>query len=259
MGAAQSGDLLDVVTRRSELLRTVGSEPTRKRDLESALGVSRSTIDRGIRELADRRLVERTDGGYRRTLAGDVALRNYDRFRRRTEGLHRGTALLGALPPDADLDPAFTAGVAVVESDRTSPHRPIETLYDYVKAATRVRGISTAIHPQQIETYRRAVNERGMRADIVLTDDALDRLVSEYADALEGGLDHDRVAFHRTDAEVPYSLTVADLDDGPVAAVLVFGSGGTEGVLINDAPAAVEWAERRFETARERAEPLSPP
>ncbi|MEF8757726.1 MAG: hypothetical protein V5A33_05780 [Halobacteriales archaeon] len=259
MRAAPSGELLDVVNRRSELLHAVGSGPTRKRDLESALAVSRSTIDRGIRELADRHLVERIEGGYRRTLAGDVALRNYDLFRRRTDGLERGAALLGELPPDAGLDPAFTAGMEVVESERTSPHRPIEKLYDYVEEATRVRGISTAIHPQQIETYRRGINERGMRAEIVLTDDALDRLLSEYADALEGGLDHNRVAFHRTDAEVPYSLTVADLDGDQIAAILVFGAGGTEGVLINDSPAAVEWAERRFETACERAELLAQP
>lgn len=256
MAAPHPGDFLQVMNRRSELLRALGSDGTSKRALEEDLDVSRSTIDRGVRELEAKDLVERTGDGYRRTLTGSLALQNYDRFTRRTEGLCAGSALLTELPTDVEFDPAFLAGARVVETEPASPHRPLEELYSVVEEAVAVRGFAPAIHPQQVETYERQIVDGGMGVDIVLTEDAYDRLVADYPEALGRVVDQEHVSFHRTDVTFHYSLTVADLGDRTVAAVMIYGGNGMQGCLMNDSAPAVDWATDRYERAVDRADPV---
>jgi predicted transcriptional regulator len=256
MGVPHPGAFLEVMNRRSELLRVLGDGAMTKPKLESELDVSRSTVDRAIRELEDKQLVERTDAGYRRTLSGRLALRDYEGFTRRISGLCEGSDLLAGLPPSVEVDTVFLEDADVVEADKASPHRPIEELYGYVEAASEVRGFAPAIHPQQVETYRRQVLESGMGVEVIVSDDAVERLLSEYEGAFEAALATDRASFYRSTSEFPYSLTIATLEDRPVAGLMIYGRSGIRGCIINDAEPAVEWAERRFRAERKQASQL---
>lgn len=244
------------VARRSGVLRAVVDGPATKPDLDEALPVSRSTIDRSLRELEDAALVTRDDGGYRGTLAGRLALAEHDRYRQRLDGLDDAASLLSTVDPDADLDPAMFADARVVESTRASPQRPIEALYDHVERATRVKGFAPAVHPQQVETYHEQVVEEGMAIDIVVTAEALERLVTDYGGRFEEAMALDRVSFWEAAGQLPYSVTVAETPEGALAGLLVNAADGIRGCVMNDDPAAVAWAERRFERERAAATPV---
>lgn len=253
------GDLpefLAVVGRRADLLGALDGQAVQKPDLEAELDVSRSTIDRGIRELEQRALVERANGGYRRTLAGALALEEYDRLRERADGLARGGELLAALDRDADLDSAMLADATIVERERTAPYRPVEELYDIVDAATSVRAFDLTVHPQQVDTYRRNV-EGGMEAELVLTTEVVERLVADHANEFEETVDTDRVGLWQATEELPYGLVIAETPDGPVAAVMIYSDQGVVGCIRNDHPEAVVWARRRFERERDRSTRLA--
>ena len=253
------GDLpefLAVVGRRADLLGALDGRAVRKPELEAELDVSRSTIDRGIRELEQRALVERTDGGYQRTLAGTLALEEYDRLRERVEGLARGGELLAALDRNADLDSAMLADATIVERERTSPYRPVEELYDVVDAATEVRAFDLTVHPQQVGTYRRNV-ENGMETELVFTAEVIERLVADHGPAFEETVETNRVGLWQAPEELPYGLVVAETPDGPVAVVVIYSDQGVVGYIRNDDPEAVAWARRRFERERERATRLA--
>lgn len=252
MAGGDPSEFLAMMGRRVDLLRAFDGRAAGKSELEDRLDVSRSTIDRGIRELEDRELVERADGGYRPTLTGKLALQEYERFQERVGGLDESGSLLSALDGDVEVDPSLLAGATVVERDRTSPHRPVEELYGIVEEATEVRAFAPAIYPQQIETYRTNVAD-GMRADLVLTAEVVERMVAEYAEAFETTVATDVVRLWQATDDLPYSLLVAETPDGPVAAVMVYADRGILGCIHNDDPDAVAWAERRFERERRRA------
>lgn len=253
MAGGDPSEFITAIERRGELLRELADGPTGKHELDRRLGVSRSTIDRGVRELEEIGLVERADGGYRQTLPGRLTLSEYDRFQDRVAGLCDGTDLLAAVEPDADMEPAMLSGAQIVEATRSSPQRPVEMLYEVVERATSVRGFAPAIHPQQVETYRGRIVDDGMAAEIVVTDAALERLVTDYAEAFEEALACDHVTFWESDAEMPYSVTLAETSDGTYAGLLVYSEHGILGCALNDSPAAIEWAEARFERELERS------
>ena len=253
------GDLpefLATIGRRADLLGALDGRAARKPELETELDVSRSTIDRGIRELEQRALIERTDGGYQRTLAGSLALEEYDRLRERVEGLARGGELLAALDRDVDLDSAMLAAATLIERERTSPYRPVEELYDIIDAATEVRAFDLTVHPQQADVYRRNV-EDGMVTELVLSAEVIERLVAAHATAFEATVETNRVGLWQATEELPYGLLVAETPSGPVAVVMVYSDRGVVGCIRNDDPEAVAWARQRFERERDRATRLA--
>lgn len=256
MTGVEPSSFLSIVERREALLRALGDGPFEKPALEERLSVSRSTIDRGLRELEQRELASRDDEGYRRTLPGRIALEEYDRFRRRTEGLRACSDLFVGLDESVPLDGALLDGAEVVEATRASPGRPFEALYELVDRAESVRGFGPAVHGQQVETYRRRILEEGMEAELVLTDEAVDLLVSDYPEAFDVALASDRARFWRTDETLPYSVTLADTGEGTHVGVLVYADEGIQGCVLNREPAAVEWGERRYRELRESAEPF---
>ncbi len=248
-----------VVARRGRVLRAAGPDGVRKRDLVDDLDVSRSTIDRGIRELEGIGLIERTDGKYRRTLCGRLALAEYDAFESRIDGLIEGSSVLSKLPPDADFDAAVLDGAEIVRAKRHSPHVPVSRLGDVVSRATHVRAMAPAVMPQQVETYRTGIVERGLTAEVVLSDAVVGRLVAAYPDALEEALETGRLSLRRTEESIPYSLLVADTPDGREIGALVYGDSGVRAFVGNDDPAAVAWAEDCLAERWERAEPFPSP
>lgn len=255
MGAPDLNDFLEVMQRRGYLLAELGDEELTKPELESRLDVSRSTIDRGIRELESLALIERTDGGFRRTLAGKLAFREYSAFTRSIAGLSRGSSLLASLPRDAAFDVAMLRGGRIVEADRTNPHRPEEELYTIVESASAVRAFAPALHPQQVATYRSKAQE-GMALEVVLAEAAVERLLTKYEEAFERLLAADDVTVLQAGGPLPYGLTVARTARGKVAALAVYAEHGGRGCIVNETAPAVEWAERRYETERGRAREL---
>jgi predicted transcriptional regulator len=249
-------EFLATMERREDLLRELADEPLEKPALEECLDVSRSTVDRGIRELEECALVTRTDDGYCRTLPGRIALEEYDRFRGRIEGLCDGTPLVRSLDESVAIDGALLGGARVVESDRASPKRPTEALFEVVDRADAVMGFSPSVHSRQIDTYRRRVFQEGMEAELVLTDRAIDRLVADYDDTFEAALESDRMQFWRVECDLPYSVTLAESGDGTTVGVLVYSEGTIQGCILNDDPAAVDWARQRFQQVQQAAEPV---
>lgn len=254
MDAPDLNDFLEVMQRRGYLLAELGDDELTKPELEERLDVSRSTIDRGIRELESLALIERTGEGFRQTLPGKLAFREYASFTRSIAGLSRGSSLLASLPSDTAFDVAMLRGGRIVEADRTNPHRPEEELYGLLESASVVRAFSPALHPQQVDTYCRKV-EDGTSLEVVLAENAVQRLLTKYEDDFRRLLAAD-VTVLQAAGTPPYGLTVARTDGGSVAAVSVYGDNGGRGCIVNDAPDAVAWAERRYDVERGRAREL---
>lgn len=73
-------DVIEVLLRRHAVVERLSVQPTAKRDLVDGLDVSRSTVDRAIRETESVGLVERRDGGVSLTLCGRLAVAEFERF-----------------------------------------------------------------------------------------------------------------------------------------------------------------------------------
>jgi len=250
------GALVDLLRRRGDLLRRVDAGGTRKAELTAESDVSRSTVDRGIRDLAEEGLVCRDDGRYRRTLAGDLALATYDDLLETFDALVRAGPALSELPPNTPFDPALLTGADVVVATQADPARPGRAQRRHVERATHQRALASTAPSSRVDVYHDAVVEDGLTGEFLVSRRVLDLLVEDHAAALEGALSTGRVSLRVADSLPPYGLSISETPEGPIVGLIVHNRSGADAFLSTTAEAAVAWAERTFERRWEAAEPI---
>jgi len=253
-----SSTLLGLLSHRAPLLRELRGPPVGKRELVVTLDVSRSTVDRAIRELAAQDLVERTDGGYGLTLAGRLVLDALDRFETTARGVDDVSDVLSVLPRDAPFSPEVFAGAQAVRPSPVAPDRPAETNRELLSWADRVRGVICAVSEQYVADYRSAI-EDGTGIQLVFPIPVFERLLSRHDLAGDPVFGQEHVEVRTTDAEVPCSVKLHGRGDNRVASLTVYGPDGLRGVVTNDSPAAVSWVAEFIDRHWEGAAPSTSP
>lgn len=256
-----SGDVDDrreTVARRAEFVELLDERGTlRPRDVVDELDHSRSTVTRALRELRDAGLVEKRDGGYAATVTGAMAVEEFRRHEARSRAVLTATDLLDPLPDPASLSPDLLAGGETFLADESAPFRPLEAVTDRVREAEAVRAyLPTLLNPSLLRVWHRKVTG-GVDAVGVFDEDLLTLLRGQYPQLLaEMGAAE---AFSAATADgPPYSLLLTEADGTTTVSVVVHeDDGGIRGAVVNDAPAAVEWAEDRFGRISEGATPAT--
>lgn len=252
-------DLLCLFAKREALLHRIADGSASKCDLVRALDVSRSTIDRSVRELVASDVIDRGDGGYELTLAGRLLYEEFCRFHDHAAGVAETVEVLSVLPSEAALDPVALVGADVTEATRTAPYRPMETHFDLVRRATSMRLLSTAVSSQYVHVVHERVVEGGLDLSVGCASGVIEFLVSEEADALQEAFGTGRLEMRELETTPPFTLGVVETPDATHVSLLAYDDDGIRGHVRNDDPSAVAWAEGYVERCWERSEPVAPP
>lgn len=253
-------DVLRTLSRRADVLSCLEADSRRKRDLVDALSVSRSTVDRAVRELERLEFVERREDGYRLSVAGRLALEEH---RRRVEALDSIVAvgdLLGHVPRSAPMSVRMLDGAAVHEPESHAPNEPYEVIVDRFEGAERVRGLAAA---ERVPRFRNRLHdltvEGALDAEAVFTDELADFFFANHRSQMRDSMRDGGFDLYATD-RVPYGLWIVDAPAGSEAFVVVHGdSADIRGVIHNADARAVEWAAGVYRRFRDRARELEAP
>lgn len=248
-GRGEAFDLLELGSRRFALLSHLTDGPVSKPTLVDALGVSRATVNRALRELEERHLVERAEGGHVLTPPGRLLFDALDGHLADLSTLDDASRLLAHLPPDAAVSLALIRGGEVHHATPPAPNRTLKTVRDYLRRADHCRGlIGEFASPTAAEFFRSRIEE-GVSFELVLDDHVVSYLLAERREALRTYVDAGEV--YTTDA-IPYTLLITEDDAGNDACQFVVydDDGGLAGLLVNETADAVAWAEDLFERYR---------
>lgn len=244
---------LDVLRARSDVVAALRAGASRKPALEEALDVSRSTIDRAIRDLEGAGLVTRRDGRYEPTLYCEVLFERYRQFRTEADDVAAAGPLLDHLPPDVPLDVAFLTGASIHRSTPPAPHQPVSRFERLLEGATEMRGLSRVISQS---TTPRVIRERvleGMEGELVVGSALAEYLVAERRERERELIETGRFRLFEVES-LPYGLFVLDGDDGQRAVLFVYDeTNDLLGTVVNDDDDAVAWAEGVYERYRSEA------
>ncbi|WP_306053709.1 helix-turn-helix transcriptional regulator [Natronococcus wangiae] len=250
-------DVLRTVTRRRPLLEALETEPRDKRALCEALECSRSTIDRGIRELEWLHFVGRDDGTYRLTVAGRLALAEQRRSAGVLESIGGATELLADVPRDAPMSTALLAGARTIEPPSHAPTRPLQAVVDLVGEADRVRGVTAAERIPQLRPrlYDRVV-DGDLEGEAVITPAFARFIREEYPDWLADVVIDGAFDLYVIES-IPYELALVETPTESRVFVFVLDeSTAIRGIIENETPAAFEWGERAYRQLRDASTPL---
>lgn len=253
-----STGIILLITKREPVLRAVGADGIGKRELVEQLRVSRSTVDRGIRELETAGLLSRSADGYQRTLLGELLLSEYDRLAGKTEALLAGQALLADLSPSFELDPVVFKDATIVRPSQHAPQQPISAFCSLIETARWTQTVFPAVLPQVVDQWVELCEDSMIRADIVLTEPVVSTLVSAHTESLQTLLAEPRFALHQVDSQPTCGLVVAEGDSTATAGIVVFDErGGTRAYINTDADEAVSWVREQINDYLMQSRPLS--
>lgn len=258
MVRAWDSDVVAVVNRRADLLAALET-PDCKRDLMEELDVSRSTLDRAVRELETLGLVAR-DGEYYLTPTGQLVLDLFREFRADLEDVGAAEELLRPLPPDAPMSPALIRGATVEVAEPPTPTRALEPFHGLIEDCDRVRGLSVAVtRPNELLAQFQDRLEDGATFEWVFTPE-MSTYLREYHPEEIADL-HATGQFDLYVAEgIPYGLGLVTIGDARHTYLTLYDEDNTiKGTIVNDGPAAYDWGERVYRSYRENAHPFEPP
>lgn len=250
-------ELVSLLARRIEVLERLLDEPRTRPELVAELDISRSTVDRAVRELEGMGLVEFDDGAYEASLVGHLAHREYAELRQELVVLEEAADLLTTLPPDAPLDLSVLQGGEVVVAREPAPHVPGSRLPEFLRGADHLRTLSMAYTtPETGDVVADRVQTGETSTEIVLEQDLYEYLMDS------GALDIDSLAEEPgfdvgLADDLPFGLIIADRGDDTEVCLAVYGPDRTlEGIIINDTSAAISWAETVWDEYSAAARPL---
>ncbi|MFB6111097.1 MAG: helix-turn-helix transcriptional regulator [Halobacteriaceae archaeon] len=237
-------ELVSLLARRIEVLEALLDQPRTRPELVETLDISRSTVDRAVRELEGMALVEYEDDLYRASLAGRLAHREYAELREELVVLEEATELLAVLPPDAPLDLTVLQGGNVVLAREPAPHVPGTQLANLLEGADEVRSLSMAYTtPETGEVLAEGVRSGGTEASLVFERGLYEYLLDSDALDIETLLADPDFEGAVTEG-LPFGLVIARTDDTREVCIAVYDADrALRGIIRNDTPAALEWAE----------------
>lgn len=235
-----------VLSKRWPLVAALADGPRSKSALEADLGVARSTVYKGLRELEGVGVVRATNDGYALTQFGRLARRKCDDYRATVARLCVVRSVLEAVPREANLPLSFVERSRVVLPDRYAPERPLTTFESVADDADCVRTLSPVAIPRFMPDIHDDVASGDREIEIVVESEALDVLRTEYEafdEAVDAGL-----RAYESPGSIPFGLTIFDGEAVSLAAYA--GDGSLRGLLLCTCPNAGTWAETLYERYR---------
>lgn len=248
-------DPSQLLVDRAALLRQLDSEPKDTEELQTAVGLSSSTINRTVCKLEKTGYVEQVDDQYQTTLTGRLALKSYEQFTTTMDTINKSTDLLGALGSDAQLAPAVLADAEVLRTTRDSARVPIDRSAALLSEAEQVRTVLSTISTPYLNLYYEQVVD-GTNVSIVVSPSLIEQLVTEYYDPLTEVISTGRIELRQATEETSFGLTIVESASHTAVELRVYGSDGLRGVIINDSHEAITWANTYFENEWNDALPM---
>jgi predicted transcriptional regulator len=225
-----------------------------KRELVASLGCSRSTIDRGVRELETLGVLTYENGVYRTTAAGEITTEALIDFVALVAVLDEFEEVLRWIPREAfDLDPRHLADAELLVPEPGNPYAMIDRHTRVLHEATTVRVLLllTGLHAH--EAAHNAVVNNGADCEIVCTPSVVETFRSPaFVDLSNEMAETGRHHIYVSRETIPYFVGVFD----ETVQIGVDRRGVPQALVETDSEEVREWANGVIDGYKRRATPL---
>lgn len=244
--------LIDVLSRRQNILRSLFDAPKERHVLVDHLDDSKSTVYKGVTQLQELGLIALTPDGLRPSLFGVVALDRYDELARTADF----GKLLADLPPGV-IEPAALLRAEAILPDNTAVDRHLIHLKRMLRNADAIRGLSPAVSPDYVSIIHQRIVTDSLTAEFVLPEEIVVDFRRGYPDIAGDIISADNAQLYQTEEEPPFTLLLVSSGEGTEIGI-EFGEGGlATGVITNDTRESLRWAETVYERYNRTADKVT--
>jgi DNA-binding MarR family transcriptional regulator len=251
-------EVVETVFRRAPVLARLVDGAADKPTLVADLDVSRSTVDRAVRELSVHGLVERRGGRVGVTLAGRLAHEAFETYRSRTGDVLVARSLLSHLEPDSEVDERVLEGATVLKMNPAGPGEPTDQTAEFTEDVGRLRALVQGItNSDGVEAVRDAVVEEGMVYEPVYGPGIAEFVRDHQLEPVREMAATGRFRAFET-GPMPFGLYLADGDDDVSVSIVVHDDDNYyRGSILVRHRDAFEWAAGVYERYRRDADEIT--
>lgn len=248
-------DMLGVVLNRFPFMEALWEEPKEKRTLVSELDCSRSTVDRGIRDLESLDLVAYVDGCYQLTPLGEAVATGVADLTATVDLRLQYEPFLQWMPEgEFDLELERLRDADLLLPERGDPYAMVNRHVATVGQADTMRAVLplTGLHAYQ--TGHEQVVENGAQAELVVTPEVAHTMQvnPDYAGLTEDLAATGRFQIYEYDGDIPYFVGVFD----DTVQIGVDEAGEPRAIVETENSEVRRWAEATFEEYKQQAAPV---
>jgi predicted transcriptional regulator len=243
---------------RWRVLTRLADEPGAPADLASALPLSRRSVQRHLRQFADREWVEKRDGAYHLTTTGSLVVAEHETYLEALQAVEDHADVLRLLPDAAHApDPRWLAAATVTRASASNPQAPLHRYVDAIGAvdADRVRMLSPVLSRLFHDVHADLALE-DTHTELVLPAATLERAREMNPQEFDVVASVDVLDVYRYPGDLSFGLTLG----GDRVLLGAYDDDGHLHALVESTePAFREWGRELFERYREGSEPVDPP
>ncbi|MXR19989.1 helix-turn-helix transcriptional regulator [Halobacterium bonnevillei] len=239
---------------RLEFVQALLDDPKDKRTLVSETDVSRSTVNRAVRDLEGKGLIERTNGEYRPTAYGELLADEFTSLLETAAFAWNVRDVLEQIPADElDFDLARLADATITTPTPANPSAPLERVVQIKRTASTLRSLASGRSPGALDAHERGLEAGDAVFETVLSEELLAWLAagSNRRQRVADLLAYDDLHVYVCDDDIPVPLGITE-------DVVFFGVSSPEGApvaLVESTDQSVrDWAVETFEATRDAAE-----
>ena len=220
----------------------------------SRLDISRSTIDRGLRELSEHGIVIRDGDKWRLTVVGRCVLEVRKTYQEQLTDLISASRILDSTSTGTPVNGDAIVGAEIFEASTSVPGSVTKHLLRYVEEATEVRAFAPKLLASDArEFYEASMSGSNAVLELIVPFEVFVKLREVHPDTFGNALQRKYVEIYCSSVACNFSLWI--LDDQIVGTVF-YSDHGVSGVLINSTSTAIAWAKECYSSARSGAEPI---
>ena len=244
--------IIDTATRRSEFLECLLEQPKDKRMVVDDIGMSRATVDRGLRELENVGLIEYTDGRFTLSTIGkatEQGLFNIIKTIRLGQRLH--PFLRWVSYDNFDIDIHLLADAELLLPEPGDPWAMMNRHVQVLKEADNGRVVQPVASLYAMEAaYERIVNA-GATGSTVVESSVADTFQTNpnYTELVEGMIATGRFDLYVYGGTIPYFIGVFD----EIVQIGADEEGEPRAILETDSAKVLQWAENKYEEYRQQS------
>lgn len=240
---------------RIEILKRLRADDATRYDLRDGLDCARTTVDRNLDRLEEDGWIRQSNGEYAITTAGEIVLESAIGCLETVAAAERLQPILRWVPREEfDVDIRHLADAELTVASEEKPLAMVDRHAQAIKEAPNVRMVLPVVSPQPLHAQSRNNSIEDLSIEVVVTPPIAETFTTDpqFRDRIAELRGADAMEIFVTDESIPYYL---GLLDGTVQ-IGVDEDGEPRGLLESEDEAVWEWAERKFASFHESAEPL---
>ncbi|PSP61680.1 transcriptional regulator [Halobacteriales archaeon QH_7_66_37] len=251
-------EVLTTAVERQPVLSALAEEPHHRKELQTALDLSKTTCHRIIRTFDDRGLLRRTDSGYELTRLGEIVHEQVESFDATVRTAYRLRPLVAAFDEagvDFEVELFLDARITVPEPG--DPYPFADRTMDLFRSSDTIRIVdcNQLVPPLYVEKMLDIAIETGMRGEFIITGEIARGNVEQFPERQRAVAEGDAAGEYRVHDDITFGMAIYD-DHLDLRAY--DEETGTPVLYVDtDDPDAIAWAENVYARYYEESRPAT--